>query len=231
MNFLISYLQKYFQLLKFLALPFFFLLLISTHIDQVLSETIESRLRNPNGADSDVWIFAGLSLTFSLFIPWLVQLIGILAFARLESKKAPVPFLKKNSEYLAIESLRAWGQMVLYSLLLILPGLWKFFQFQLLPWVVCLSKKYDQGQLDALKGSKTLFSKSKAKIILLCSMFLFVWPMIASSLFDQSMLFWISPSKSILYHALETMIHVLFIQIMTNIFVALLKESNDELIF
>ncbi len=231
MNFQSPFLKKYFQLLKFLALPFFFFLLATTHLDQILSESIETQLRSSSGAPHQVWFFAALSLLLSLFSSWLLQIMGLLAYSFTETRKNPAEFFKQNFEQLIIESLRAWGKTTLYSLFLILPGLWKFFQYQFVPWVVCLSKNYHSGLVDALHESESLFSKSKTKIILLSLAFLILWPLLTSSIFASDQLFWINPAKSIFYHILETLFHVLFIQIMTKIFVALLKESQDEPIF
>jgi hypothetical protein len=129
---------------------------------------------------------------------------------------------------MAIESLRAWGKMVLYSLLFILPGIWKFLEYQFIPWIVCLSKKYNSGEIDALQTSQKLFKKSWGRILSLSLIFFIISPLILNLGFDEKQFLWVSPSFSVIYHVIETLIHILFIQIMTNLFLALLREENHE---
>ena len=64
--------------------------------------------------------------------------------------------LKKYMSPLVNESLRALGITLLWSLLLILPGIYKYFRFLFVINVVLLDPKYMNGEVDALKESERL---------------------------------------------------------------------------
>lgn len=221
-------LKKYFQLVKLLFLPYFVLLVVANHLDQMFNENIEAKLRSIDGADYTLWIFAGFSLLLSLIIPWIIQALGLQIYIRSENANESFYKIKTNLNLIAIESLRAWGKMVVYSLFFILPGLWKYLQYQFIPWIVCFSKSYSRGEVDALKASESFFKKAWGRVMALSLFFLVILPLALSLGFDQNQFFWANPLFSVLYHALEALIHILFIQIMTNLFLALVREENHE---
>jgi len=67
-----------------------------------------------------------------------------------------VSFAMRHVRDFTLESLRALGVVLLFLLLFILPGLWKYVQYLLVPYVVLADPNYKAGQVDALKESKRL---------------------------------------------------------------------------
>lgn len=59
-------------------------------------------------------------------------------------------FFFKTVSPLVSETLRAYAQILLFSLLLIVPGVYKYFRLILVPYVVLFDPKYDYQQEDSL---------------------------------------------------------------------------------
>jgi hypothetical protein len=59
---------------------------------------------------------------------------------------------------LTIESLRAMGKALLWSFLLIVPGLIKYIRFTFVPYIVLFEQDYRDGKVDALERSEVLVS-------------------------------------------------------------------------
>jgi hypothetical protein len=59
-------------------------------------------------------------------------------------------------KHLIIETVRSYGKIALWSLLLLLPGLYKYLRLSLVGYVVQFSEDYDSGSKDALKMSSEL---------------------------------------------------------------------------
>lgn len=57
---------------------------------------------------------------------------------------------------LGLEGLRGYAQILLWALMLVIPGIYKWAQLFLLPYIVMLSPKYQNGEVDALEHAKRL---------------------------------------------------------------------------
>lgn len=59
-------------------------------------------------------------------------------------------------KHLIIETVRSYGRIALWSLLLLLPGLYKYLRLSLVGYIVQFSEEYDSGAKDALEMSSEL---------------------------------------------------------------------------
>lgn len=92
-----------------------------------------------------------LSLFFALIIPSRWD-----EWRKAEQQRSLGFLLKKYTVPLTLESLRAFVKMLLWTLLLILPGIFQYWRLTLVPYIVILNPNYDEGRLDALKHSHDL---------------------------------------------------------------------------
>lgn len=88
-------------------------------------------------------------------------------------------FAARHLKNFSLESFRALGMTLLFSLLLILPGFWKYLQFILVPYVVLCDPEYTNGKVDALQESKKLMTGLTPLIFVLFLLFLPVYYLIA----------------------------------------------------
>lgn len=87
-----------------------------------------------------------------LILSWTIPLVRPLAPPRFLTEPFDRPYLVT---YLA-EYLRVLGRILLWGLLLIIPGCIKSIQYSLVPFVVFFSADYEKGEVDALELSRKL---------------------------------------------------------------------------
>lgn len=133
-------------------------------------------------------------------------------------KNSLTDFLKKNLNQIYIESLRSWGKTLLWSLLLILPGFWKYIELSLVPFVVTSSAKYDEGKEDALKKSAEIVHRHWLQILGVFFLFHLLIPLMLSALFDSYRSLWKTPLQSLALSALDTYLLLISTHILFNIF-------------
>ena len=77
----------------------------------------------------------------------------------------------------SLESIRSLGWVLLFLPLLIIPGIIKYLQFLMVPYVVLCDPKYQAGEIDALAESARLMKGlvSIAMIFLILSIPLVMW--------------------------------------------------------
>lgn len=80
------------------------------------------------------------------------------------------------------ENVRAIGSILSWSLLLLLPGLIRFFQLWWVPWVTLGSPAYQAGQIDALYGAKIFFKANAKRLLFLILFFEMLVPLLLESL-------------------------------------------------
>lgn len=94
-------------------------------------------------------------------------------------------FLTRFSQLIK-ESFRAIGITVLWSFVLILPGLYKFLQFVLVSPICLLNSQYQLGKVDALSLSAKLSRGHLLKIFGLALVFLLLAPALLQSFDDKT---------------------------------------------
>ena len=234
-----KFFQDYLRLFKQIALPLFCLTIFTGTFDQSLTLTLEEDLRSPDGATKKIWGLAAASLLNSLLFPWLMTLVAIFALQWQRTRASQMRpqnltssfgrFIGHYAEQSLIEIIRAWGKALLYSFLLILPGIWKYFEYTFIPWIVCFHPQYDEGKVDALKVSSKWFRKVWYKLLPLLILTILVPTFILTSLFEEYRLIWVTPLPSLSLHFVDTLLHILYFQILSYFFFRLLKEENHGL--
>ncbi len=99
-----------------------------------------------------------LGLVGMLSFGYLMLIVPIMV-DRFSKNKAPtktVDLLFDFLKPLTVETLRSMGRILLWSLLLVLPGLYYYMRYTFVPLVVVLSPAYRDGKVDALKLSDFL---------------------------------------------------------------------------
>lgn len=205
------------QVFKKVFVPLFVLVVVSSNIDQYLNLYIENALQDPMGSQQRVYLFGFLSLVSAVIFPTLLLATALYAMnTRVGWTQSLGDFFKKNLNQLYIENLRAWGKTLLWTLFLIVPGLWKYMQYLMVPFVVTSSTRYEEGREDALQASATIFRHNWGKILTLFIFFQILIPMTLATLFNSYRLLWRTPAQSLMLSALDTYLllfstHLLFI--------------------
>ncbi|MCB0350387.1 MAG: hypothetical protein KDD38_04330 [Bdellovibrionales bacterium] len=105
-------------------------------------------------------IFAVLSQALTSLLEFVVlTLLVPLRVMELERKAPPGnfwDFSQKHVMPLTIESIRALAITLLWTLLLIVPGIFKYIRFFFVPYVVIADPEYSLGKRDALEYSNQL---------------------------------------------------------------------------
>lgn len=207
------------QVFKKVFLPLFALVVLSTNIDQYLNLHIENALRDPQGAQQQVYMWGFLSIISSILFPVLLMSVALYALnTQIGWTKSLEEFLKKNLNQIYIETLRSWGKTLLWSLLLILPGLWKYVEYSLVPFVVTSSARYDEGKEDALQRSAQIVRHHWGKVLGVMIFFHLFIPLVLTALFDSYRLIWKTPLQSLSLSALDTYLLLVSTHILFNIF-------------
>lgn len=168
---------------------------------------------DPAGTSPWVWLFGAFSLVLNLIYP-LALLFLVLSVHRGESV---LHFFKTYFEQGMIEQMRSWGKAMLWSFLLIIPGIVKFVQYLFVPFVVVFDPSYQKGEVDALKRSQQLARGSFIRLFLLFLVFTLVVPGTMTA-FDEWKLIWATPASALLICFLEMLLNLCFIQILWRIY-------------
>jgi len=148
------------------GLPLLVWTLVTEYLDQYFVDQVQNELVSDNGAGPRLWLFGSCSMMLSLIAPVFSTLL-ILFAARAPKQQNLVAYFTAHLSWLVKEQLRALGKMLSWSLLLIVPGIFKFLEFVMLPFVVCLSPNYQRGEVDALKVSGRFFYRHWLAIVAL----------------------------------------------------------------
>ncbi|MGZ5280025.1 MAG: hypothetical protein ACXWC9_08790 [Pseudobdellovibrionaceae bacterium] len=147
-----SYWPTFFYTLKRIGPLLFVLTICGTILDQWITSSMETMLLNPQGTSRMVWAYGALSLVWGVLYP-LTSLLLILSCLQ------PLPLVRfwtQTFPQALIELMRAWGKSMLWSFLLIIPGILAFIRYLFVPFVVALDPLYHQGQREALRRSWAL---------------------------------------------------------------------------
>jgi hypothetical protein len=193
------------------ALTFFFIL-----FDQLLGDAIQADLGSMEGITWRLWVWGFLSMLLSICAPIILNLLVIYAV-----KPVANPF-KKNLNQSLIEELRALGSVMLWSILFIIPGLIRLAQYVFVPFIVTLSQRYQDGELDALAGSRSVSGKMFLKVIGILVVFTVIFPLILTS-WDEYHIFWMHPVGNLLMTAVQSVLSIMFGLILLKLW-----ESKNE---
>lgn len=207
------------------GLLLFVVVVLTSQADQYISKLVEESMRNPEGMTTWVYFYGLLSLACSLVFPTLLTLISLFALQNKPETSQPVQYrlffkqeLPEQFPQLLIESLRAWGKILLWSFVFIVPGVVKYVSYTLIPFVVTSLPDYQAGKVDALKTSSYLVRKNGGKILFTILLFHFFMPLVLTTLFDEYRLLWQNPVQSLLLSLLDAYLYLLGTQVFLWIF-------------
>lgn len=185
---------------------------------------MENLFRSPQGTPNWVWFVAAFSVFVNLLFPLMISYWLLVQFKKSHD-------WGEEFQQMVIEHMRAWGKIITWSLLLILPGLYKWLALTFVPYVVLFSKKYHAGEVDALKQSARIFRKTWWKTVPMILIFSAIIPLIIATNFDQYREIWETPVGALLLGLTEFGFLIVSLTILFFIFRNALKEVDDELVF
>ncbi len=165
-----------------------------------------------------VWVHAILGTFIGMLLGnGVIVLIGW-AQLKMESSKDPVSNFWQYFHWNLKESLRLWGSVLSYGLLLVVPGVFKYIQLQFLSYIVLLNPRYASGEVDALAEAQKLAQGNYGFL------FLFWLAQIVVSLFfasfDRYQNFWVEPIPALFLIAAQVLVYL-------SLAVVLLRKFRD----
>jgi len=223
----VNFFARNLQIFKRIGLPLFVLSLIYTSIDQLLTINIDDALKSPNGPVNVVWFYGFISLIFGIVFPILGILVVIYGAKTPDAnEKGLVHFIGRHLNQLSIEILRSWGKTLLWSMLLILPGVWKYIEYTMIPFVVTLSKPYDRGEEDALAASSQVVKHRLLKISAILFVFHLFLPSVLTVFFDEYRLVWHTPVAALALNFVDVYLFILSTQLLMTVFEQEIQEPS-----
>lgn len=196
--------------------------LIATLIDQSLNQQIDHIIRSTEGLSNMIWIWGSLSLVSALIFPLLISFLCAQTLANAGTSFTAM--MNEKFELGLIETLRAWGKTFLWCFVFIIPGLIKFTYYLMAPFVVFFSKKYADGEVDALEYSTQISKKFWWRLNFWLTLFYALIPLALSSFLDEYRLFNVHPVSAIFCVVLETALVLAFHYFILKLFLKYLKE-------
>lgn len=212
------------------AFPLIFpLIVISSNLEQSLNKLVEGAIRNPDGVQTSILFYGAISIAWSVAFPILMTSVVLFFLCSETGFVGDLrSFLKRYLNQLYIEVVRSWGRSLLYGLFFILPGLWKFVKLSYVPYVVVASKTYDEGQIDALKASESIFSRNRfLTLLIFFGAYLFI-PIFMAAMFDGYRSIFETPFSSLLLNSIDTYFIILVNFILFTIFKNEVRKSDSH---
>jgi hypothetical protein len=135
-------------------------------------------------------------------------------------------YLKQSFELSVVETLRAWGKIYLWSFVFIFPGIIRYINYILTPFVVVFSQKYQNGEVDALEYSAKISKNFWWSIKLWLGLFFVIVPLLFYFVFGDYRLFTSHPLAATGVVFLETISELLFHYILLKLFIKFLNEHE-----
>jgi hypothetical protein len=195
-------------------------------MDQFLTKQVEILISSKDGLTNMIWVWGGLSVLSAILFPLLISMFC--AYFLISSTKSLNEFVKENFELGLIETLRAWGKTFLWSFVFFLPGVIKYINYILTPFVVMFSRKYKRGEVDALEYSTLISKKFFWSIKMWLGLFYVIVPVLFYALFDEYRVFGTHPVSATLVVCLETLLEIVFHFIILNLFIKFLNANEVE---
>lgn len=225
----VTFFNENLKVFKKIFWPLFILVIISGNIDQFLTLQIEQAIQDPEGNQKLIYFFGFVSLICSIIFPVVLTTTSLFALNSLNMWTSSLEeYYKKNLQQIFIETLRAWGKVLLWSLCFILPGVWKYIQYSLVPYVVTSSRRYEEGQLDALTGSKNIVVQHWAKVLGVLILFHIFIPLVLAGLFNNYKPIWKTPVGSLILSALDTYLLLMSAHLLYRIFRSEEKQNEQS---
>ena len=222
LNVLVKPLRMALTVLQAKPLWIFPLGLVYSLIDQTLTEKMTTLLMSSEGISPWVWFFGFFSILNNLLFPLAMMFVVLATLQR----QPILDFFKKKFSLGIREQLRATGKVILWGLLFILPGFYKYLRLIFVPFVVAANPQYHQGEVDALANSHQLTQGANLfKVLGLTVVFAVIFPVFLSG-FDDYRLLLETPLTAIPLVCVETFLTTFFVCCLFHLF---LKASGTRL--
>ena len=221
--------------LKSVFTPLFLLifsaLFLSTLTEQLITKKVEALISSKDGLSNTLWLYVGVSLLAAIFFPLVTAMLASFNILKesLKAKNSQISaagFIADKIELSLIETLRAWGTAFLWCFVFILPGIWKFIAFILTPYVVMFSKKYQEGQVDALEYSSQICKAYFKRVNWWLTVFYLFTPIILYVIGEPYRLIAKTPATATLLIFVRTVVEYLFHYYMIQIFIDFINEHE-----
>ncbi len=161
----------------------------------------------------------------ALFFPLLISVLC--AYVLIITNQKINDFFAENLELSLIETLRAWGKTFLWSFVFLLPGVIKYVHYILTPFVVMFSRKYKNGEVDALEYSTVISKHFRGMLNLWLAVFFVVVPIFMYAIFDEYRVFSTHPVAATILVFVEAVILLLFHYLILKLFIKYLNEVEN----
>ncbi|MBX3019134.1 MAG: hypothetical protein KF767_14705 [Bdellovibrionaceae bacterium] len=219
----------YFLTLKRVGVALFVWFIVTQIFDQWILRATHAAMMGDTGVQARVWSLAALSFVSSLLTPIVATLMvlagwhqrpesphfhvgdvsdGARPFPPPATDRTTLGFIRDHGGDLIREQLRAFGSIMMWSLLLIVPGIVRLFELAFLPWVVCFDAEYQKGRRDALKESRRVFYRVWPRLLGLLILFWVIFPLTLTSL-DERRSYFDSPLTAIGLTGVDVLLFIL----------------------
>lgn len=213
------------SLLRPSFLLIFSALILSTLSEQLLQSQLELVIRSREGLSNSIWLWGLLAIAISVFFPLLISLLC--AYHLVSPRPHLKSFFSENFELSFIETLRAWGKTLLWSFVFLIPGVIKYINYILTPFVVLFSKRYKNGEVDALEYSTKISKNFWWSIKIWLGVFYVLLPIVFYVLFESYRSFAQNPVGATLVVLLESVVELVFHFIILRLFIHYLNEVEN----
>lgn len=197
----------------------------STLTDQYLQNKLEDLISSKDGLTSMIWIWGGLSVLSSILFPVFISIFC--AYVLVTTNQKLGEMLSQKLELSFIETLRAWGKTFLWSFVFILPGVIKYINYILAPFVVLFSRRYENGEVDALEYSAAISKQFFWSIKLWLGLFFVIIPILFYALFDEYRVFTTHPVSATLLVFVSAVVQLLFHFVLLRLLIKYLNEVEN----
>lgn len=215
-------LTQFFLIFKKFGIVLIPLFMIYTFVDQELTGIIQDQLGSTEGTSKTVWLFVVLLMFVHLIVPLFAQTF---LFASV-LEKPWLQIMKTKWGWSVKESLRAWGSVLLWSLLFIVPGFLRYCQLVYVSVSVMLNKEYDSGHVNAMNDSREIFGKTWFKSVMVLLLFGAIIPIGLLPLEEFSQIL-----KTPIAASLIVLLQLLLFLLSTLVLCLLYQRGKNESIF
>lgn len=204
----------------------FIILLIHQYADQTLNAILMDLMQKESS--SFAFIAASMFLN-GLLIVWVLPLFFISFMQTLHPETALIPFLTKTQDYTR-EWLRGMGEASLWMFVLVIPGLLRWVEYTMLPFICFFDPAYQNGEVDALKQCRKILRGHRWKLWFLWLGFGIILPLILTSAFSDYESLREHPWAGSALVLVETMIQVLAFWLFWRLYLQIQKPSAQTML-
>lgn len=159
----------------------FIILLVHQYADQTLNAILMDVMQKESS--NFAIIVAGVFLN-GLLIVWILPLFFISFMQTLHPETTSISFLSKTQDYTR-EWLRGMGEASLWMFVLVIPGLLRWIEYTLLPFICFFDPAYQKGEIDALKHCRKILRGHRLKLWSLWLGFGVILPLLLTIIFSD----------------------------------------------